>query len=664
MLVAVIVLGLALPASAMAAPGAGSAPSQRAVLAQAGAPAATTAAKCRGAQAVVGGAVKCVRVGDKCQKQDAAQYRVAGLVCARVGKRLRLRRASPAQARGGEVVALNSKGKLTFKQAKWYFSQTVAHLPGVKVPRGAVGKDVSGTDAIKSLLLFAKRLTPAQRRVAYHAMAPSGRPLAKVDPAKLGTMAQAADVSGLSGMLSEAVLRLRQHGVLFKHPIAIYEIENRSGTELAATGANWLFPNVHSNECAVHLEPNGLSKGIVSLRQTLLHELMHCASGELVPNKKAWLAQPKFLDEGLPEWAAYTVGLEWSGSVKNIGWWPKYLEDPSVSLFRRSYDAVGWWALVQHEGASPFSIFPALVHAGEGGSAQKVYATAVADGGGDLLEDDWGPTLAGIQAYGPRWDLNGPGETAREEPDRGVVSNDSDPVEGAAQAEGADEFKVDLQADEVLVTGPKDGQGFIRDAEGTDWVLDSDGERFCTDANACACPDGTPLDYPTIAPGEAHVGFATETNDDTTVITGSSTDDDPACAGKKPQGITVLGQDDVVVTNFLTGTCSVKGGVFTAHSTGAGGYTLDVKINSFGGYGQDYTLTFGGTSPTFTVTGGGGPYSNLYAPPQPPPSGGEIEFSPTGSRMGLGFIDAFNPSLSDSIALAGGISCKKPKKGK
>jgi hypothetical protein len=654
-LVAILVAGLALPAGVIAAPGTGAAPTR-------------AAAGCHGAQAVVGGVVKCVRVGAKCQQRDAAQYRVAGLVCARVGKRghkrLRLRRTTPAEARGGEVIAVAGNGKLTFQQAKWYFSQTVAHLPGVTVPKGTVGKDPSGTDATMSLLLFRSRLTRAQRTVLDRSMVPRGTPIAKVDPTAMGAEARAADVSGLSATLSEAVLRLRQHGVLFKHPIALYDLKNAKGTLLANTTANWLIPRLHSNECAVNLSAKVQGNGIDAIRQTLLHELMHCASGELVSNVKGWAAQPKFLDEGFPEWVSDRVGLEWNGKVVDIGWWPNYLADPSVSLFKRGYSAAGWWALLEHEGTNLFSIFPDLVHAGETGSASQVFATAVTESAGDLVEDDWGPTLAGIPAYGPRWNLSGPGQTHRTEPDRGSLTNDSDPVVGAAEAEGADEFRTDIQADVVIVKGPQDGAGFIRDAGGTDWVLTDGEQRFCTDAGNCACPDGTPLGYPIMKGGEAHVGFATESDDDTVVVTGQSTDDDPVCKGKTPAGITVLGQGVVVVTNFTSGTCSVKGGTFTAHATGSGGYALDVKITGFGGYGQTYNLAFGAGNPTFTVTGGSGPYSNLNAPPDAPPGGGAIKFASNGSRMSLGFIDAFNPSISDSIALAGGMQCKKPKKGK
>jgi hypothetical protein len=455
------------------------------------------------------------------------------------------------------------------------------------------------------------------------------------------------------------VQRLRDHGVLFVHPIALYDLTGTVGkTELARTGARWLFKN-KGNECAVMLAPKLLTGDIVSERQTILHELMHCASGELVTTAKAWIAQPKFLDEGLPEWASYRVGLEWSATVTNRGWWPAYLKDPSLSLFTRTYDAAGWWSLVEHEGADPFAILPKLVAAGANGNPLAVYAAARDAAGGDLIKSEWGPTLAQITAFGTRWDLKGPGETNRSEPDRGTVTETSDPAVGAADEAGADEFKVDVQAEIVKVTGPTQGAGFFRDAGGTDWALDSSTQKFCTEPNGCVCPDGTELPYPKILKGEAHVGFATEASVDTVALSGQTIDSDPGCKGQLPSGITVYGQDHAVLASFRTGTCSAKVG-FTAHAV-ANGYTLDVTIKHFTGYNDIYDLAYGGSDPVFTVKGGGGPYSNRYPPANPPPAGGAIAFNPKGSRMSLGFIEAFNPGGVDGVQLAGAMACRPPK---
>jgi hypothetical protein len=635
------------------------------VLVPASSPAASAhaAANCRGTRAAVGGTVKCLHLGDTCQKRHAREYLLADLVCARTGRgrhrKLRLRRASYAQSRQGRVLDLGRSGKPTFTQALWYFDQTVVHLPGVKVPRGAVGNDSSGTGALKSLYAFRNRLTKAQRKVLDAAMQPVGAPLATFDPGATTARARAAEVSGLTATLSDAVQRLRNHGVRFVHPIALYDLAgNVPKHTLAETGARWLFKN-QGNECAVMLAPKLLTQDIVGERQTIVHELMHCASGELVSSAAAWIAQPKFLDEGLPEWASYRVGLEWSATVKNRGWWPAYLNDPSLSLFTRTYDAAGWWSLIEHEGADPFALFPKLVAAGTSGNPLAVYAVARDAAGSDLVRSEWGPSLAQITAFGTRWDLKGPGETHRAEPDRGTVTNSSDPAVGAADEAGADQFKVDVQAEIVKLTGPRQGAGFFRDAGGTDWSLDSSTQKFCTEPNGCVCPDGTELTYPKIDKGEAHVGFATEASVDTVTVAGQSIDSDPGCKGQPPSGITVYGQDQAVLASFRTGTCSGKVG-FTAHATG-NGYTLDVTIKHFSGYKDIYSLDYGGTDPVFTVKGPGGPYSNRYAPPHPPPAGGAIAFNAKGSRMSLGFIEAFNAGGVDGVKLAGAMACRPPK---
>ncbi len=116
-----------------------------------------------------------------------------------------------------------------------------------------------------------------------------------------------------------------------------------------------------------------------------------------------------------------------------------------------------------------------------------------------------------------------------------------------------------------------------------------------------------------------------------------------------------------VVATFTSATCrriTVKGGKTQFKATSkSDGYTLKVNINAFTGY-HDYPLDFKATDPGFVVSGPGGPFSNVYWPGGTPPNhGGYITFGNSGTAMGLGFINAFNPSFSDSVALAGVLTC-------
>ena len=93
-----------------------------------------------------------------------------------------------------------------------------------------------------------------------------------------------------------------------------------------------------------------------------------------------------------------------------------------------------------------------------------------------------------------------------------------------------------------------------------------------------------------------------------------------------------------------------------------GGFRLSVDI--FRGLASYNPLVYGSDGDSqFTVAGGGSSWSNLNRPPDAPPGGG-IAFNAKRTRMGLGFSPAFNPSISDPVSVAGGLTCKYPKKKK
>jgi hypothetical protein len=624
--------------------------------------------------AAIGGKFTCLRVGAKCQTRNRKAYTAADLVCVRTRRRgRRLRPASLAAQRHGEVLALGPSGVPTYTQALWEFDQTIARLPGVHPPRGAVGREFDATPAIQDLIGFESRLTPAQRAVLNRVLNAPTTPIGSVDPTAPTSAAAAAVLSARQGaaapgrvaaspanqaMLDEAVSRLQAHGVMFKHQIILdAHTANDAAGDLADTEAHWLRKD--GDTCEVSFFPDGLGKDLATIRVTLVHELMHCATAELSPTRKYWTGLPRYFGEGLPDWASQRVGIEWQGSIGTEDEWDSYLENPERSLFTRDYDAAGWWALVEHEGVNLFGLLPQLVASASSG-VRGPYEVAKQAAGGDTLVGDWGPTLAGHPDFGTRWDLNGPGEPKRDEPDKGTIDDGTPPAVDATFDGGGDEFKVDVEAEIVIVQGPKTGSGYFRDSAGTDHILTDDVQRFCTEDNGCVCPDGSALDYPTIPKGDAYIGFATDQGAGSAGIIGESADNDVACKGKGKAGIKVLGGGGAVVAVFSKGTCSLKGGTFTAHAADSG-YTLDVTISG-ATYGRTYDLTFGGSNPTFTINGPGGPFTNRIAPPNPPPGGGGIMLGKNGKAMSLGFIDAFNSTRKDGVAVAGYMVCKSPKK--
>ncbi|MEA2315368.1 MAG: hypothetical protein QOI03_2060, partial [Solirubrobacteraceae bacterium] len=335
-------------------------------------------------------------------------------------------------------------------------------------------------------------------------------------------------------------------------------------------------------------------------------------------------------------------------------WWSTYLDSPQLSLLTRSYDAVGFWSLLEHEGVNVWGSQPALVKRGATGSAAAPLqaAEAVAP---PTFESDWGTTLATKSALGPPWDLAGPGMPARTEPSASLGNGDA--WGHAVAAAGAYEGRVDIGADVIRVQSVSSVRGQIRDSAGNDQAIPTD-QRYCTDGNGCECPDGTKLGYTALPPGETRIGFADGGRKGSVVITGESLDQH--CKTKHKGGLEILVEPGLsVLATFQSGTCSVAKGRFEAKARD-GAWSIEVHIANFGTYRQVYTLQHG-TDPGFTIQGPRGTYSNAFAAPNHGPEFGQIHFATKPTRMSLGFEYAWNASGTDAVLPLGVMNCTRPK---
>jgi hypothetical protein len=650
----------------------------------------TTSAKassCHGKPSFVNGKRTCLHLGQRCKRAYRSDYLLAGLDCVREGRHRVLRRASLRALRRGRVLDLPVSGRPTFRQALWDFDATVHPLPGVNVPRGAVGVDRSGTSAIKSLIFYKRRLKPRQRAILRSVLRPQ-RGAVLINPsaptasiASVPTAGASAGLGDLPTIAAEAVGRLQAHGMVFTHQISLSVLRQEAGDELAHTEATWLEGT--GSVCAISVRPSGTRISLFGRRTMVLHELMHCASAEQCPTVKCWHAQPAYLDEGLPTWAAYRVSVEWQGGIDpKDSWWRTYLGHPELNLLTRSYDAEGWWSLLEHLGVDLWKLQPALVKAAGNGDSSKPFALARQAAPSSLV-GDWGATLATRGSLGPRWNLDGPAMPPRSEP-RAVVGNGGTWGRGVDGA-GAYESRVDLRADVIRVFSTEHVGGYLRDAVGTELPIPQD-QRYCTKEEGCQCPSGAELPFDHIAPGEARIGFADETEGAGVRgvrVAGRSLDTfcERSQPGKEGGGggggqrievhqSTPDGKDRLLAS-FSGAGCRLSSDrgqpFFTAHARN-GRYTLDVRVEPFNGFGRQYALRYGSpkglTDFVFEVGGQGhhGQYTNLYVPPNAPPGGGAIRFAGNGD-LALGFTAAFNYDFSASIAIAGGLDCHYPRPG-
>ena len=474
----------------------------------AAASAAETKRKPRCAErAVVKGKRVCLKLNTRCDRRARSDYLRVGLDCVRRGG-YRLVRASAAAKRRGRVIALPTSGIPTFRQALYLFDSQVAALPGVRTPKGAVGRSTSTTFALASLRLDRNRLTPAQRRVFDAALKPSGATVTVEIDENGDPVAAAARTASrgrprahasalqdeMEAIVREAVPRLRAKGLRLSHGVEI-SIEGAApnGTTLAGAYPTWLDPLfLGSNACLVKTYTGTNLSGTARRRQILLHELTHCAQFESMSGL-GQMGLPGWILDGMAEWSAFQLIKEWIGSVPEPGWYQTWLGgfgngDAEVDLFTRTYDGVGFWTLMAQHGVNVFSLIGPAV---QSGGPAVVYRLATSQANRAYISQ-WGTTLLTAPIFGPRWSLQGPDVPTRATELVAVgaganfgrtVPTRSGTVLGLMPA-----------TDIISVFADGDARGWLRTADGVDRALTEE-RSLCFRPEGCACP-GDPETLP------------------------------------------------------------------------------------------------------------------------------------------------------------------------
>ena len=211
-------------------------------------------------------------------------------------------------------------------------------------------------------------------------------------------------------------------------------------------------------------------------------------------------AVPKFIVEGSAEY----LGDDAVGYGDSPSWWPPWFNPahPQRSLLDRSYDALGWYALVARVTGSLWSRMVGAWRAYvSGGSDAFIHAL----GGDDKdVETAWGPSLVNRHSWGSPWISSGPG---------------LGPGEHSVGAYGANTGKLQEWAGEVDRDPPHSGRlVLIRVSGGYGAVHDESGHHlvgfvdqlFCTDPHGCpikfeTCTNGTNITVPRL---DAHYTLA------------------------------------------------------------------------------------------------------------------------------------------------------------
>ncbi len=115
-------------------------------------------------------------------------------------------------------------------------------------------------------------------------------------------------------------------------------------------------PETH---CEIEFSPR-LFSGSFSAEQidgAAAHEVFHCLEGQLSGNLARFNGHSSWLVEGAAEWVESAL-VPNDSNVSDS--WLEYLDSPGTPLFKRDYDAVGFFGHLSSSGISPWSVMRSM----------------------------------------------------------------------------------------------------------------------------------------------------------------------------------------------------------------------------------------------------------------------------------------------------------------
>jgi hypothetical protein len=665
---------------------------------------ATAAAKCK--RALVNGKRTCLKVGIRCSKRFQDDYVRAKFSC----RRRKLRKASIADLRGEEPLLVGSNGQISLPTALAAFDQGIADLPGIKARKGEVG-DLDGATMIvneiqanlgrlsaKQQDVFRAVTTPAPDAVVIPAQGPLPTPAAASARRPRATASQSGTVVG-SGTLAERVEAVRsigaartvmqRHGFAFPRDIKVSFLERNErvkGSEVAAYVPFDTLPPDNSPTCNVFVTKSGRAKRESFRRLVYAHELAHCAQQVFFASQDQAGAVPDWIIEGGADWMGGKAVEELGERVDGVDWGP-WLDHPDKDLFRRTYSAAGFFAMVDQVTGDGWQRMAGVLSVAARGS-ERAYLSAWA-GLPEIFHDRWGPGLARTASLGAEWDYAGPG-IPKSRITEGDLGNRT--MTFTLPAHSSDAVKLDVTAQVVIVRKAKSVRGLLL-SDGKRYGLPKAG-AYCAKDGGCKCKSKTNLQLPQID-ATLYTGFnalhragtvsfqgrslkdyckkpspkPAEGSESCPTGTGPTTaqaDETPSCPAPA-DGIPVFGNpcdeqgNCTLLATFRTADCTVGNG-FTAISTD-GAWRLEVGIQAFSGFDSRYDVLYGGGNVSVVIDGPGGPYSNTTFAPEDPLAGLVAFPTGTGSPVGVGWLE-FRPASGaeeSGITGAGLMSCAYPE---
>jgi hypothetical protein len=405
-------------------------------------------------------------------------------------------------------------------------------IPGVSVPQGVEGGDAptSGSGAMRWVRANWDQLTADQQAVINRYLVPGPNDIAiPADPASPVTsgaggagkpefrltaarntpsvdVLAAPDAPAYVGVALEAelVADLAHLGPRLGLPILTaggvntdvkVHVSDLDGGNTLLTTQPKVMLNGHYRPCDVTAWSNAWqgqvsSSGVVSpaLHVGMTHEAIHCYQNVVWGDLATGYAIPPWITEGTAFWlASADTGIE---EHKIAGMWTNDYFTPETPLTNRSYDAFGYYAMLDYVGRYMWSLMRPGWTAAATNAQRSNSFIAVLRGDDQDVRDSWATSYLRQDLWGAPWIMHGFGLPDTAQVLRHPIQAQADPgYTGTLEGRSNTILDVTASAGEV-VTVTTTGLANVHDESGNN-QLSFQTQKFCT-SGECVCPANTP----------------------------------------------------------------------------------------------------------------------------------------------------------------------------
>lgn len=431
-------------------------------------------------------------------------------------------------------------GRLTKDAALEAFAYVYGvDIPGVQIPDGADAQDrpTSGTGVARWVVGRWDELTADQQAVIDHTLARRtddvvmdidlasepprhGRSRPAVDDAcargaspiavavcddVLADLARIGPRLGLRTISSESLCLANSVCERLAIPnVSIVLTDEDGGKVLALTQpVSNRFLTSPCNITVYHNAWSGVDPGSLgssALHEILTHEVIHCYQNVIFGRPGAG-SMPPWMTEGTALWLASDdthIEEPIMQSVWRIGW----LGRPTFPLFQRTYDAYGYYALLDAHNWDLWGLMAGAWRAAAAstGNPSESFIRAL-DGDNLEIREAWAPSIVREPTRGRVWETFGFGLPADARATSTFIRASSSPTSSEVMSRAATLTEVKASEGEVLTI---ETSGLAAVSDGVLNIPSFVSERFCT-IEKCVCPKGTRLQGQNVA--ETHISI-------------------------------------------------------------------------------------------------------------------------------------------------------------